>query len=87
MIRALKGSGLCNAGGTAGCHNLAVIPVHSLLKAVDAREQHHSAELREAVIHESKLEPICEDHQMDGLVSIIEHTAPAPARPKRGGLS
>lgn len=62
-----------------GCHNLAVVPVQSLLKAVGAAEQRYSIELGEAVIHESKLELICEDHQADGLVSIIELTGQAEA--------
>ena len=75
VIRALKESGQCNAGGMPGCRNLSVIPVQSLLKAVDAREQHYSIELAEVVINESKLELICEDHQVDELVGIIERTA------------
>ncbi|MDZ7584024.1 MAG: P-II family nitrogen regulator [Thiobacillus sp.] len=73
VIRALKDSGQCNAN--AGCHNLGVIPVQSLLKAVDAREQHYSVELAEEVIHESKLELVCEDHQVNELVDIIARTA------------
>lgn len=75
VIRALKESGQCNAGGTPGCRNLNVIQVKSLLKAVDAGEQHYSIELAEAVINESKLELICEDNQVDELVGIIERTA------------
>jgi len=75
VIRALKESGQCDAGGTPGCRNLNVIPVKSLLKAVDAKEQHYSIELAEAVINESKLELICEDHQVDELLDIIERTA------------
>ena len=55
--------------------NLTVIPVQSLLKAVDAREQHYSMELAEEVIYESKLELICEDHQVEELVGIISRTA------------
>ena len=73
VIRALKDSGLCNT--SAGCRNLTVIPVQSLLKAVDAREQHYSMELAEEVIYESKLELICEDQQVDELVGIIARTA------------
>ena len=73
VIRALKDSGQCNAN--AGCRNLTVIPVQSLLKAVDAREQHYSIELAEEVIYESKLELICEDQQVDELVGIIARTA------------
>ncbi len=75
VIRALKESGLCNPDGTPGCRNLAVIRVQSLLKAVDAKEQHYSIELAEPVINESRLELICEDHQVDELVGIIERTA------------
>ncbi|MDA8260019.1 MAG: P-II family nitrogen regulator [Betaproteobacteria bacterium] len=73
VIRALKDSGQCNAN--AGCRNIGVIPVQSLLKAVDAREQHYSVELAEEVIYESRLELVCEDHQVDELVSIIARTA------------
>ncbi len=72
VIRTLKESGQCNAN--AGCRNLTVVPVQSLLKAVDASEQHYSIELAEEVIHESKLELICEDHQVDQLVGIIART-------------
>lgn len=75
VIRAVKESGLCNAGGMPGYRNLAVIPVKSLLKAVDAKEQHYSIELAEAVINECKLELICEDHQVDELVGIIARAA------------
>ena len=75
VIRAVKESGLCNPDGAPGCRNLAIIPVQSLLKAVDAREQHYSIELAEAVINESKLELICEDHQVDELMAIIGHAA------------
>ncbi len=72
VIRALKESGLCN---TDGCRNLAVIPVKILLKATDTSEQHYSIELAEAVVNESRLELICEDHQVDELVDIIGRTA------------
>ncbi len=75
VIRALKESALCNPDGTPGCRNLAVIPVKILLKAMDAREQHYSIELAETVINESKLELVCEDHQVDELVAIIGHAA------------
>jgi len=75
VIRALKESGLCDANEGAGCRNLTVIPVQSLLKAIDAKEQHYSVELAEPVINESKLELICEDHQVDELVDIIERAA------------
>lgn len=75
VIRALKESGQCNANAGTGCRNLSVIPVQSLLKAVDVREQHYSIELAEEVIYESKLELICEDHQVDELVGIIARTA------------
>jgi len=75
VIRALKDSGQCNANAGAGCRNLTVITAQSLLKAVDAWEQHYSVELAEAVINESRLELICEDHQVDELVDIIGRVA------------
>lgn len=74
VIRALKESGQCNVNAGT-CRNLNVVPVQSLLKAVDALEQHYSIELAEEVIEESKLELICEDHQVDELVGIIERVA------------
>nr|WP_288119589.1 P-II family nitrogen regulator [Thiomonas sp.] len=73
VIRALKDSAQCDSG--AGCRNLAVIPVQSPLKAVDARERHYSVELAEEVIYESRLELICEDQEVDELVGIIARTA------------
>ena len=73
VIRALKDSGQCSGG--AGCRNLVVLPVQSLLKAVDARQQHYSLELAEEVINESMLELLCEDHQVEELVDIIARTA------------
>ena len=75
VIHALKESGQCNANAGTGCRNLSVIPVQSLLKAVDAKEQHYSIELAEAVINEFKLDLICEDHQVDELVKTIERAA------------
>ncbi len=75
VIRALKESGLCNTDGTPGCRNLAITPVKILLKAMDTQEQHYSIELAETVINESKLELVCEDHQVDELVTIIGHAA------------
>lgn len=75
VIRALKESGQCDADPAKGCRNLSVTAVKSLLKAVDASEQHYSLELAEQVIDESRLELICEDHQVDELVGIIERAA------------
>lgn len=74
VIRALSESGQCNANAGGGCRNLSVTPVQSLLKAVDAGEQHYSIELAEAVITESRLELLCEDGQADELVEIIRQT-------------
>lgn len=73
VIRALKESGQCTAN--AGCRNINVISVQSLLKPVDAKEQHYSVGLAEAIINESKLELICEDLQVNKLVGIIERAA------------
>lgn len=75
VIRALKESGQCNVDPGTGCRNLTIIPVQSLLRAVDTKEQHYSVELAELVINEAKLELICEDHQVDELVGIVERVA------------
>lgn len=75
VIRALKESGLCNTDGTPGCCNLAVVPAKILLKAMDTQEQHYSIELAEEIINESKLELVCEDHQVDELVEVIGRAA------------
>lgn len=75
VIDALKHEGLCDADGAAGCRNLNVVAVQSLLKPLHAQEQHYSVELAEPVIRQSKLELICEDHQVDALVRIIRRTA------------
>ena len=75
VIRALKESEQCNAKACIGNRNLSVATVQSLLKAVDAKKQHYSVELAEEVIHEYKLELICDDDQVDELVEIIGHTA------------
>lgn len=75
VIRALKEYGRCNANAGAGCRNLSVTLVQSLLEAVDAQEQRYSIELAEPVINESKLELVCEDHQVDELMAIIGRTA------------
>lgn len=75
VIRALKESELCNTDGMPGCHNLAVVPVKILLKAMDTIEQRYSIELAELVINESKLELVCEDQQVDELVAIVRRAA------------
>lgn len=76
VIRALKESGLlCSADGTPGCSSLAVVPAKILLKAMDTQEQHYSIELAEEIINESKLELVCEDHQVDELVEVIGRAA------------
>lgn len=75
VILALKKSGQCDANAGTGCRNLTVSPEQSLLKSMDAQEQHYSIELAEAVINEPKLDLICEDHQVDELVDIIERAA------------
>lgn len=73
VIRALKDSGQCDA--SAGCRNLSVTGVRSLLKPVDNAERHYAVDLAEEVINEPKLELICEDEHVDELVGIIERTA------------
>lgn len=45
----------------AGFHNLSVIDVKGMLKALDSKEQDYSLEIGEKVITEVKLELVCED--------------------------
>lgn len=63
VIEALKAS--------AAARNVNVAAVQSLLPAVDAREQHYSVELGEAVIQEYKLEVLCEDESAEVLAMAI----------------
>lgn len=44
----------------AGFHNLTVIDVQGLLKALDSKEQRYSVEIGQKVITEVKLELVCE---------------------------
>ena len=60
--------------------------VIALARAAEAREQHYSVELAEAVINESRLELICDDRQVDELVELS--SAPhEPAKPRQGGFT
>ncbi len=68
VIEALAAS---NQDEQARCRNICVLPVESLLKPVDAAEQHYSMDLAQPIIHEYKLELLCEDDQVDALVASI----------------
>lgn len=59
----------------AGCRNLFVVTGQGLLKAGYAGEQHYSMDLAQTVIHECKLELLCEDEQADLLVTTIRDSA------------
>lgn len=67
---ALEAVKLC--GGT---HNINVASVQSLLPPVDASEQRYSMDLAEPVIHEYKLELLCEDAQAARLARVIADAA------------
>jgi len=75
VIQALKESGLCDFGGQSGGRNVTVYEVKGSLEPLDDDEQHYSVDLAEAVIHEYKLELICEDALADRLVEVIRKTA------------
>lgn len=75
VIHTLKASGRCAADATAGCRNLSVTAVQSLLNPVSEGEQHYSMELAEAVINECRLELLCDDDEVDELLAIIERSA------------
>ncbi|MGH8852801.1 MAG: P-II family nitrogen regulator [Telluria sp.] len=75
VIAALKA---CKAwGGDAGDgqHNLTAYVVKGSLLALDNAERHYSVDLGAEVINEYKLEFLCEDMDVDELVSAIRTTA------------
>jgi nitrogen regulatory protein P-II 1 len=57
-------------GGDRGAqrHNLAVYVVRGSLLATDSNETHYSMDLGDTVINEYKIELICEDAEVDGIV-------------------
>lgn len=60
----------------AGFHNLSVIDVKGMLKALDSKEQDYSLEIGEKVITEVKLELVCEDELRTAeAVNIIRENA------------
>ena len=72
VIDAVEGSGLVARTRVPGVRNINVTSVHSLLKPVSTTEQQYSVELGEAVVAEVRLELVCEDDQVDPLVTLIE---------------
>jgi nitrogen regulatory protein P-II 1 len=52
-----------------------VYEVKGSLEPLDDQEQHYSIDLAEAVVHEFKLELICEDALADQVVEVIRTTA------------
>lgn len=58
-----------------GTHNINVASVQSLLPPLDPSERRYSMDLAESVIHEYKLELLCEDAQAPVLARIIADAA------------
>jgi nitrogen regulatory protein P-II 1 len=52
-------------------HNLAAYVVKGSLLPLDSRETHYSMDLGDEVVNEYKLELLCEDGEVDGLVSAL----------------
>jgi nitrogen regulatory protein P-II 1 len=75
VIAALNTSGCRSLDERAGCRNINVAAVQSLINPSEGEEQHYSMELAEAVVREWKLELFCEDEQADQLVQIIAQAA------------
>ncbi|MFO1305624.1 MAG: P-II family nitrogen regulator [Burkholderiales bacterium] len=75
VIQALIDRKLLLPGSRGPCHNLNVSSTMSLSRALDAREQHYSIALAQAVISESKLELLCEDEHTDAVVELIAEEA------------
>ena len=74
VIAAINRTGLVD-GRVPGVRNINATSVQSLLKPVDHAEQRYSVELGEAVIDEVRLELLCEDNQVEALVTLIDRTA------------
>lgn len=75
VIQALADHGYLDPANPRRCRNLNVAATQSLSRALDAHEQRYSVELGQPVIHESKLELLCDDDQADELAALIERTA------------
>ena len=75
VIEALTDQVYLDPANPRRCRNLNVAATQSLLRALDAQEQHYSVELGQSVINESKLELLCDDDQVESLVALIERTA------------
>jgi len=75
VIQALKDSEVFGGESGARRHNLTVYEVKGSLPAQDATERHFSLTLGEEVIHEYKLEMLCEDTQVDELLQVIRQSA------------
>lgn len=55
--------------------NLAVFPIKTLLRDPDLDEAHYSMDLAETVVNEVKIEILCPDEAVTGLVALIKGTA------------
>ena len=75
VIQAIEASGLVSSQRARGVININVTSVHSLLKPVNRAEQRYSVELGETVIDEVRLELLCEDDQVQALLTLIDKSA------------
>ena len=50
-----------NALNSAGFHNISVVDVQGILKALSSQEQHYSVEIGQKVVNEVKLELVCDN--------------------------
>jgi len=75
VLQALKASGLCRFDGRTGGRNITVYEVKGSLAPIGHDEEHYSLELAEAVVHEFKLELICDDALADRIVETIRAAA------------
>lgn len=75
VLDALRDSGLCQSGASAGCHNVTVSRVQRPLADADPTQQHYSMDLAEPVVAEFKLELLCADDLADTLVDLVAKAA------------
>lgn len=82
VITALKAAPSWAATGNGNAHNLTVYAVKGSLVPLYDDELHYSLDLGDEIVNEYKLELLCEDAEVDELVSVIRtaaHTGQANA--------
>jgi nitrogen regulatory protein P-II 1 len=75
VIAALKACPSWSAARANRRHNLAVYVVKGSLMPLDNEEKHYSMDLGDAVVNEYKLELLCDDGEVDEIVTALQSAA------------